>query len=287
MGTVAAFALLQRLELLCDASPAQWVARARCMWSSLCRSPPMGALVVKACGGAAQVFLSGGAAVPLDSPASPGVALAEFEALRAQRAILIDAARCARRASSSLPGLRAKYPTGTDLDRWLVSLRQFSYLMREVDMVEEKLLEVAEMLARSPARGTAPGARLCRLAQPLAEGARAKPAALQFALCLQRLAASPESAAGSLLRCWPVLGPSVLSFLTSGERSAELVLLGPGLRTDLLMGAERLLTRSGADLSDDLALPGFEEDLQRRIIQGSAPGGERRSFRQRTEARRQ
>lgn len=203
----------------------------------------------------------------------------------AHRALLVDAARSAHRASSQLPELRAEYPTGTDLDRWLANLRQFSYLMREVDMVEEKLLEAAEFLARPSVQNVVLDTKICRLALPLAEGVRSKPLMLQWTLCLQR--GSSESAARRLLQCLPVLAPRILSFLMNASQSAELVLIKPGLRAELLMAAERLTSCSSADMPDDLALPGFEERLSREIIQGSFEGlSERRSFRQRTEARR-
>lgn len=223
----------------------------------------------------------------LDASAPDSTVVRGFRSPRLEhRAILIDAARSAHRASSMLPELRAKYPTGTSLDRWLANLRQFSYLMREVDMVEEKLLEAAESLAQPRAEIQTLDTRVIRLALPLAEGVRARPLLLQWALCLQRYSALSESVALRILECLPVLAPVILSFLVNADTSAELVLFEPGLRTHLLVAAERLISFSSTDMSDELALPGFEERLSREIIQGSPPGGERRSFRQRVTARR-
>jgi len=158
--------------------------------------------------------------------------------------------------------------------------------MREVDMVEEKLLEAAKSLASSCGEKLSLDTKVCRLALPLAEGERAKPSLLQWALCLQRCAVSSDCVAWKLAQCLPVFAPVILSFLMTPIQSAELVLNAPGLRTDLLLAAERLISLSSPDMSDELALPGFEERLSREIIQGSAPGGQRRSFKQRAEARR-
>lgn len=248
--------------------------------------------------------------MPLSEGASQRAWCAAEEAFKVQREVLMDAASAARLASELLPELRARYPTNTDLDRQLESLRQFSYLMREVELVEDKLLEAASCIVQAAAHlagGREPriwqgalqeeGAydryldtRVIRLAVPLVDGVRAKRSMVQWGMCLQRSAvfsSGSSSAAGRLLESLPHLAPLILSFLMTPRQSAELILYNSGLRHGLLVGAEQLITRIHMDeMSDEPWLPGLEERLFREVIQGSAPGGERRSFRQRTERRR-
>lgn len=295
LGATAILASLWRFKPTFNIVPMPVLTLARCGWYSIWlgrKSASSGSdglhgtgLQSRVAVEAAQRSSPSEVGQPTVLSVSPSARPLGWDALEAKRNILIDAARSAHLASSSLPELRLKYPTGTDLDRWLVSLRQFSYLMREVDLMEEKLLEAAGTL-QCPALAATLDTKVCRLALPLAEGVRAKALVLHYALCLRRHAGSFESVAGRLLSCWPVLAPIILSFLPNAQQSADIVLSCPGLRTDLLIAAERLISHSNTNASDEVALPGFEERLSRQIIQGSAPGGQRRSFRQRIEARR-
>eukprot|EP00929_Paragymnodinium_shiwhaense_P121807 TRINITY_DN94188_c0_g1_i1.p1 TRINITY_DN94188_c0_g1~~TRINITY_DN94188_c0_g1_i1.p1 ORF type:complete len:307 (-),score=26.90 TRINITY_DN94188_c0_g1_i1:127-1047(-) len=285
-GTVLTLSALKGFNATCRALSALWTPSAREAWNRVCLWCRTHCFT-----GSSQLSLHEGdsSSVSVSEGTSQRAGCAEENcAYKVQREVLIDAASSARLASSLLPDLRARYPTNTDLDRHLGSLRQFSYLMREIDMVEEKFLEAAKLLTHAPSQEVALDTRVCKLALPLVEGVRAKRSMVQWALCLQRSAGSSEEqcAAGRLLECLPSLAPLILSFLMSARQSAELILYCPGLRTNLITAAERLICRSDAAVSDELALPGFEERLAREIIQGSPPSGQRRSFRQRTECRR-
>lgn len=141
--------------------------------------------------------------------------------------------------------------------REVLELRQFSYLMREVDMVEERLLDAAEFLASSQAEHLVLDTMVCRLVMPLVEGVRSRQLLLQWALCLARCAASADCAIARILQFLPSLAPCILSFLMTPADSAEVILLNRGLRVALLAAAQRLLSGSSADIAHELVGHGW------------------------------